>query len=111
MADAFLPANRAGTVPIFVVFDGQMNEIARFIETANALVPQIDAMDAAVNAEPAPDGESANAVRRGRRTAHRVAHAQDWAEIILQEFREVVDAGLQSPPSQRPATGGTKWPP
>lgn len=112
LADTFLPENRAGTVPIFVVFDGEMNEVARFIETANALVPQIDAMDEAINNEPVSGDDAAvRQARRGRRTAHRVAHAQAWAEVILQEFREVVDAGRQAPPAQRPVSGGTKWPP
>lgn len=112
LADAFLPEHRAGTVPIFVVFDGDMKEVARFIETAHALVPQIDAMDAAVNREPAEGDEAAvRQARRGRRTAHRVACAQEWGEVILREFREAVDAGLELPPSQRPAVGGTKWPP
>ena len=112
LADAFLPEHRAGTVPIFVVFDGEMNEVARFIETANGLVPQIDAMDAAINGEPV-DGDEAAArqARRGRRTAHRVASAQAWGEVILREFREVVAAGLRAPAGERPAVGGTKWPP
>lgn len=112
LADTFLPEHRAGTVPIFVVFDGAMNEVARFIETANGLVPQIDAMDAAINGEPV-DGDEAAArqARRGRRTAHRVACAQEWGEVILREFREVVDAGLRAPAGERPAVGGTKWPP
>ena len=114
LADTFLPANRAGTVPIFVVLDGEMNEVARFIETANALVPQIDAMDEAINNEPVSgdaDDAAVRQARRGRRTAHRVAHAQAWAEVILQEFRETVDAGRQAPPAQRPVSGGTQWPP
>ena len=113
LADAFLPEHRAGTVPVFVVFDEDMGEIARFIETASALVPQIDAMDEAINREMADAGDEAavRQARRGRRTAHRVAHAQEWGEIILNEFRAVVDQGLQLPASQRPAVGGTKWPP
>lgn len=112
LADTFLPEHRAGTVPIFVVFDGEMNEVARFIETAGALVPQIDAMDAAVNSEPAEgDAAAVRRAQRGRRTAHRVACAQAWGEVILREFREAVDAGLRLPASERPAVGGTKWPP
>ena len=113
LADTFLPEHRAGTVPIFVVLDGEMNEVARFVETANGLVPQIDAMDEAINRETAEAGDEAAVrnARRGRRMAHRVAHAQDWGEVILREFREVVDAGLRSAPGERPAVGGTKWPP
>lgn len=112
LADTFLPEHRAGTVPIFVVLDDEMNEVARFIETANGLVPQIDAMDEAINrdTEDLSEAEQRQA-RRGRRMAHRVAHRQDWAEVILQEFRDVVDAGLQASPAERPAVGGTKWPP
>ena len=45
LTNSFLPEHRAGTVPVFVVFDGEMGEIARFIETARSLVPAIDAMD------------------------------------------------------------------
>ena len=112
LADTFLPEHRAGTVPIFVVLDDDMNEVARFIETANGLVPQIDAMDDAINRETEGLDEAAQRqARRGRRMAHRVGHAQDWAEVILQEFRDVVDTGLQASAAERPTVGGTKWPP
>ena len=112
LADTFLPEHRAGTVPIFVVLDDDMNEVARFIETASGLVPQIDAMDEAINADTEGLDEAAQRqARRGRRMAHRVAHRQDWANVILQEFREVVDSGLQGTPAARPIVGGTKWPP
>ena len=112
LADTFLPEHRAGTVPIFVVLDDDMNEVARFIETANGLVPQIDAMDESINRDTEGLDEAAQRqARRGRRMAHRVAHTQDWAEVILNEFREVVDAGLKASPAERPAVGGTKWPP
>ena len=112
LADTFLPEHRAGTVPIFVVLDDNMNEVARFIETANGLVPQIDAMDESINRDTEGLDEAAQRqARRGRRMAHRVAHTQDWAEVILKEFRDVVDAGLKASPAERPAVGGTKWPP
>ena len=112
LSDTFLPEHRAGTVPIFVVLDDQMNEVARFIETASGLVPQIDAMDDAINRETeALDEAAQRQARRGRRMAHRVSHAQDWAEVILQEFRDVVDAGMGMAATERPAVGGTKWPP
>ncbi len=112
LSDTFLPEHRAGTVPIFVALDDAMNEVARFIETANGLVPQIDAMDDAINRDTEGLDEAAQRqARRGRRMAHRVSHAQDWGEIILQEFRDVVNAGLQLPSADRPAVGGTKWPP
>ena len=112
LADTFLPEHRAGTVPIFVVLDDDMNEVARFIETASGLVPQIDAMDEAINRDTEDLDEAAQRqARRGRRLAHRVGHAQNWAEVILKEFRDVVDAGLQLKASERPSVGGTKWPP
>jgi len=112
LANTFLPEHRAGTVPIFVALDGDMNEIARFIETANGLVPQIDAMDEAINRDTEGLDEAAQRqARRGRRMEHRVAHTQDWGEVILQEFRQAVDAGLGLPAAERPAVGGTKWPP
>ena len=112
LADTFLPEHRAGTVPIFVVLDEDMMEVARFVETAHGLVPQIDAMDDTINSETEGLEEAAQRqARRGRRMAHRVAHRQDWAEVILNEFREVVDAGFQMSQSNRPAVGGTKWPP
>ena len=112
LADTFLPEHRAGTVPIFVVLDDDMNEVARFIETADSLVPQIDAMDESINRDTEGLDEAAQRqARRGRRMAHRVSHTQDWAEVILEEFREVVDAGLKASPAERPAVGGTKWPP
>lgn len=112
LADTFLPEHRAGTVPIFVVLDDDLGEVARFIETANGLVPQIDAMDEAINRDTEGLEEAAQRqARRGRRMAHRVSHAQDWAEVILQEFRDVVDAGMKMGQGDRPAVGGTKWPP
>jgi thiol-disulfide isomerase/thioredoxin len=111
MADSLLPENRAGTVPIFAVFDQDMNEVALFIETADGLVPQIDAMDEMVERETESESESESRVaKRGKRTAHRVAHARDWGEVILREFGQVVAAGLSIPPVERPAMGGTKWP-
>ena len=112
LADTFLPEHRAGTVPIFVVLDDDMGEVARFIETANGLVPQIDAMDDAINRDTEGLEEAAQRqARRGRRMAHRVSHAQDWAEVILREFRDVVDAGMKMGQGDRPSVGGTKWPP
>ena len=69
-------------------------------------------MDEAINADTEGLDEAAQRqARRGRRMAHRVAHRQDWANVILQEFREVVDSGLQGTPADRPVVGGTKWPP
>ena len=112
LANTFLPEHRAGTVPIFVVFDQGMNELARFIETASGLVLQIDAMDEAIDREAAAGSEEeARVAKRGKRTAHRVAHAKDWGEVILKEFSQVVSSGLNLPATDRPAVGGTKWPP
>ena len=112
LANTFLPEHRAGTVPIFVVFDQEMNELARFIETASGLVPQIDAMDEAIDRESAGGNEEeARVAKRGKRTAHRVAHAKDWGEVILKEFSQVVSSGLNLLATDRPAVGGTKWPP
>ncbi len=45
LTNSFLPENRAGTVPVFIVLDSSMHEIARFVETAGELVPALDAMD------------------------------------------------------------------
>ena len=112
LADTFLPEHRAGTVPIFVVLDSEMNEVARFIETASGLVPQIDAMDeAAVRDVEGQDEAAARQTMRGRRTAHRVAHAKDWGEVILREFCQLVNEGLSGSEQERPVVGGTKWPP
>lgn len=114
LTNSFLPANRAGTVPVFVALDGNMGEVARFIETARSLVPQIDAMDDAIAAEIAAAGtpeSEARAAGRGKRTAYRVGKAKEWGEVILREFQQVVAEGLARPPAQRPAEGGTQWPP
>ena len=112
LTDSFLPENRAGTVPIFVVFNSAMNEIARFVETANELVPAIDAMDEMITNEVEGESEeNARAVGRGKRTAFRVSHAKEWGRVILQSFRQVVADGLAPPPASRPAVSGTKWPP
>ena len=112
--NSFLPENRAGTVPVFVTFDAEMGEVSRFIETARSLVPQIDAMDEAIAQEVAAEGvgeDQARAAGRGKRTAYRVGKAGDWGAVILREFQQVVSEGLQMAPGQRPAEGGTQWPP
>ncbi|MEE9162374.1 MAG: thioredoxin family protein [Candidatus Neomarinimicrobiota bacterium] len=112
LTDGFLPENRAGTVPVFVVLDLAMNEVARFIETANELVPAIDAMDETIAKEVAGEtAEGARTLARGRRTAYRVDQAKEWGQVILGAFRQVVADGLALPPGSRPAVGGTKWPP
>jgi thiol-disulfide isomerase/thioredoxin len=111
LTNTFVPEHRANTVPVFVVLDQQMGEIARFIETAKALVPQIDAMDEAIARETANEGDNARNLVRGKRTAHRVAHAREWGEVILQEFKQVVSDGLALAPQDRPSEGGTEWPP
>jgi thiol-disulfide isomerase/thioredoxin len=110
LTNAFLPEHRANTVPVFVVLDQEMQEIARFIETARGLVPQIDAMDEVIARQVANEGENARSAARGQRTAYRVAHARDWGEIILREFQEVVSQGLALPRDRRPAEAGTEWP-
>ncbi len=112
LTDSFLPENRAGTVPVFVVLDSSMNEIARFVETANELVPSIDAMDETIASEVASESaENQRAVGRGKRTSFRVAHAREWGTVILEAFRQLVADGLAQAPLDRPAVGGTKWPP
>ena len=112
LANGFLPEDRAGTVPVFVVYEASFREVARFIETANELVPDIDAMDEMIAEELASEGEEEARRRRGgRRTEFRVQHARDWGNVILQAFGDVVARGLSLSPSERPAVGGTKWPP
>lgn len=110
LANSFLPDYRANTVPVFVVFDQEMGEVARFIETAGALVPHIDAMDDMIARDVANEGDNARNVARGKRTAFRVAHAREWGDVILREFCQVVRDGLALAADQRPAVGGTQWP-
>ena len=112
LSNSFLPENRAGTVPIFVVLDSSMKEVARFIETALELVPAIDAMDDMIAQEVAGESEeNRRAAGRGRRMAFRTSNAQEWGEVILDSFGRTVTEGLKRPPQERPAVGGTKWPP
>ncbi len=112
LTNSFMAENRAGTVPVFVVLDSAMNEIAVFIETANELVPSIDAMDDMIAKEVAGENEeNARSLGRGKRTAFRVSHAKEWGDVILESFRKVVADGLAGFPESRPAVGGTKWPP
>ena len=113
LTNSFLPEHRAGTVPVFVVFDGEMGEIARFIETARSLVPAIDAMDEMVAQAAASVSDEAEGRRqaRGRRTAHRVSKAAEWGAVILNEFQQTVADGFALPAESRPAEGGTEWPP
>ena len=112
LSNSFLPENREGTVPVFVVCDSSMNEVARFIETALELVPDIDAMDGDIDRELESESEdSARRLRRGKRTEYRVSHARQWGEVILRSFADTVADGLSRSTEQRPATGGTRWPP
>jgi len=112
LSNSLLPEHRAGTVPIFVVMDQKMNQMVRFIETADALVPEIDAMDAAIDQETAGLSEAEQRqARRGRRTSFRVEHSQAWGEVILKEFGGLVTDALAQSPQDLPVEGGTKWPP
>ena len=110
LSNSLIPEHRAGTVPIFVVMDKDMQQMVRFIETANTLVPEIDAMDAAIDQEVAGmDEAEARRVKRGRRTSYRVERAQEWGEVILKEFGGLVSGALDG--GHLPFEGGTKWPP
>ena len=110
LSNSLIPEHRAGTVPIFVVMDKDMQQMVRFIETANTLVPEIDAMDAAIDQEVAGmDEAEARRVKRGRRTSYRVERAQEWGEVILKEFGGLVSGALDG--GNLPFEGGTKWPP
>ena len=112
LSNSFLPEHRAGTVPIFVVMDQQMNQVVRFIETAGALVPDIDSMDAAIDQETAGLDEAAQRqAKRGRRTSYRVERAQQWGDVIFKEFGGLVQDALALSPQDLPVEGGTKWPP
>lgn len=122
LANAFLPENRWGTVPVFVFFDPEdMREVSRFIETSQELVPAIDGMDETIRSShpEAPDiGSDVNEMsqdtrellRKGR-GEFRIKRAAEWGRIISRDFREVVAAGLSSRPEEGPAESGTKWPP
>ena len=110
LSNSLIPEHRAGTVPIFVVMDKDMQQMVRFIETANTLVPEIDAMDAAIDqAVAGMDEAEARRAKRGRRTSYRVERAQAWGEVILKEFGGLVSGALDG--GNLPFEGGTKWPP
>ena len=111
LTNSFMPEGRAGTVPVFVVFDSSMREVARFIETANELVPAIDAMDEQIAREAETEAtENPRALVRGKRTAFRVARAREWGDMVLRAFVRIVNQGLVLPAERRPAVGGTTWP-
>ena len=112
LSNSLLPEHRSGTVPIFVVMDQEMHQMVRFIETANTLVPDIDAMDAAIDEEMSGlDEAEQRSVKRGRRTSYRVERAQAWGEVILKEFGGLVADALAAGNGDLPLEGGTKWPP
>ena len=109
LSNSLIPEHRAGTVPIFVVMDKDMQQMVRFIKTANTLVSEIDAMDAAIDQEvEGIDEGEARRVKRGRRTSYRVERAQAWGEVILKEFGGLVSDALGG--GDLPFEGGTKWP-
>ena len=110
LSNSLIPEHRAGTVPIFVVMDKDMQQMVRFIETANSLVPEIDAMDAAIDQEvEGIDEGEVGRVKRGRRPSYRVERAQAWGEVILKEFGGLGADALGG--GDLPFEGGTKWPP
>ena len=121
LTNSYLPEHRAGTVPVFVVFDKNMREVGRFVETAKELVPTLDKMEDEVKREtlaateldkPMSEiSENSRNAFRGRRTAYRVDHAKEWGNIIATAFASVVREGLALPEDKRPAEGGTEWPP
>ena len=120
MTNSYLPPHRQGTVPVFVVLDSQMREVSRFIETAKELVPALDAMEEAARTAVAPAetgkpmsemSEASSTAFRGKRTAYRVEHAREWGQVVAHAFTAVVKEGMALPPDQRPAEGGTEWPP
>ena len=52
LTNSFLPENRAGTVPVFIVMDESMNELSLFIDTAAQLIPAHSTMAEAIVQEP-----------------------------------------------------------
>jgi len=121
VTDSFLPEHRAGTLPVFVVFDQQMQEVARFIETAKELQPLVGKMNeeirskrlAAADADKGPREmtEEGRTVYRRETVARRVAAAPEWGKVMIESFARTVKEGLARPAGERPAVGGTEWPP
>ena len=120
MTNSFLPENRWNTVPVFVVLDSCMNEVCRFIETSNDLVPELDAMESIlINDYATSTGENSGDTdiikksqisMRGGRTAIRVANARKWGDTVLHSFVQIIKTGLALSKANRPAVGGTRWP-
>lgn len=121
LTDSFLPPHRAGTLPVFVVFDGQMREVARFIETAKELQPLVGKMNeeirskrlAAIDADKGPREmtEEGRTTYRRETVGRRVAQAREWGNVVIEAFTRTVKEGLALPAGERPAVGGTEWPP
>jgi hypothetical protein len=120
LANSFLPEHRHGTLPLFIVYDAQMREVSRFIETAGELVPAVNSMEEEIRRAKVAASEidkplrdmsepSQSAFRMGR-TAYRVAHAREWGQVVADAFTALVRAGLALAPGKRPAVGGTRWP-
>ena len=121
LANSYLPEYRWGTVPVFVFFNQDMHEVSCFIETAPEMVPIVEEMGAAiVRAHPeisdigkklSEMSESTRNLFRQERITTRVAHAQEWGQIVVSSVRQVVAEGLTKSPDQRPTVGGTHFPP
>ncbi|GEM_PF-221869 len=120
LTNSFLPSHRHGTLPVFVVLDADMREIARFIETAEELKPAVGQMMDALKArllnpderdKPMPElSPESRAAFGSARAAYRVAHAPDWGQVVIGAFLACVQQGLVLPAATRPAVGGTQWP-
>ena len=121
LAHAHLPEHRWGTVPVFVFFDPNMQEISRFIETAPGMVPILDELEVNSLREAGVDSdtterrgeldEGTRNLARQKRIDARIARAREWGQIVVGSIRQVVTDGLARKPDQRPAEGGTQFPP
>jgi thiol-disulfide isomerase/thioredoxin len=122
LADAFLPAHRRDTVPVFVFFTPEeMRWISVFIETSTKIVPAIDGMDedirrahpdvADINSDVNEMSQETRNLLRQERVAYRINRAGEWGKVISGDMREVIEAGLSRKPDEGPSEGGTKWPP
>ncbi len=121
LAYSYLPKHRWGTVPVYVFFNGDMEEISRFIESAPEMVPIVEEIGATIvkNHPEIPDisknlnemSEGTRDLFRQERIATRIAHAREWGQIVVNSIRQVVAEGLTKSPDQRPTVGGTHFPP
>ena len=88
------------------------NRVGGWSGRGSALVPDSAEMEGNSDKEMAAEKVgNRDRARRSRRNPYRVGGDGEGSKVIVSEFRRVVGDGVTRDAVNRPAIGGTKWPP